>query len=136
MRISDGSSDVCSSDLERDILAAEQELDAELLGGIIADLDDDRLDQHLLTPRVELADQLAEHPLHFGIRRDNDRVRAFVARDDGGAARRDAAAAPGAGRGRGGRPASRSRSEEHTSALQSLMRNSYAVFCLQKKKEA
>src|SRR3546814_9819146 len=28
-----------------------------------------------------------------------------------------------------------SRSEEHTSELQSLMRNSYAVFCLQKKKQ-
>src|SRR3546814_4745875 len=28
----------------------------------------------------------------------------------------------------------RERSEEHTSELQSLMRNSYAVFCLQKKK--
>src|SRR3546814_3612210 len=28
----------------------------------------------------------------------------------------------------------RDRSEEHTSALQSLMRISYAVFCLQKKK--
>src|SRR3546814_259855 len=27
------------------------------------------------------------------------------------------------------------RSEEHTSELQSLMRNSYAVFCLQKKKQ-
>src|SRR3546814_10576485 len=27
------------------------------------------------------------------------------------------------------------RSEEHTSALQSLMRNSYAVFCLKKKKQ-
>src|SRR3546814_7273096 len=27
------------------------------------------------------------------------------------------------------------RSEEHTSELQSLMRNSYAVFCLQKKKD-
>src|SRR3546814_9616918 len=27
------------------------------------------------------------------------------------------------------------RSEEHTSALQSLMRNSYAVFCLQKKNQ-
>src|SRR3546814_7616613 len=27
------------------------------------------------------------------------------------------------------------RSEEHTSELQSLMRNSYAVFCLQKKNE-
>src|SRR3546814_7559560 len=30
-----------------------------------------------------------------------------------------------------GRP--RARSEEHTSELQSLMRNSYAVFCLKKK---
>src|SRR3546814_3603323 len=29
--------------------------------------------------------------------------------------------------------ATRSRSEEHTSELQSLMRNSYAVFCLKKK---
>src|SRR3546814_9408288 len=28
----------------------------------------------------------------------------------------------------------RPRSEEHTSELQSLMRNSYAVFCLKKKK--
>src|SRR3546814_1136452 len=28
----------------------------------------------------------------------------------------------------------RKRSEEHTSELQSLMRNSYAVFCLKKKK--
>src|SRR3546814_2374318 len=33
---------------------------------------------------------------------------------------------------RGGRP---SRSEEHTSELQSLMRISYAVFCLKKKKK-
>src|SRR3546814_5301638 len=31
--------------------------------------------------------------------------------------------------------AARMRSEEHTSELQSLMRISYAVFCLQKKKE-
>src|SRR3546814_4049566 len=30
-------------------------------------------------------------------------------------------------------PTSTSRSEEHTSELQSLMRNSYAVFCLNKK---
>src|SRR3546814_6264605 len=34
--------------------------------------------------------------------------------------------------GRGGSPR---RSEEHTSELQSLMRNSYAVFCLKKKKK-
>src|SRR3546814_6795529 len=31
-------------------------------------------------------------------------------------------------------PTSKSRSEEHTSELQSLMRISYAVFCLKKKK--
>src|SRR3546814_6442521 len=33
------------------------------------------------------------------------------------------------------RPSTRSRSEEHTSELQSLMRSSYAVFCLKKKKQ-
>src|SRR3546814_10481429 len=32
-------------------------------------------------------------------------------------------------------PAPRHRSEEHTSELQSLMRISYAVFCLKKKKQ-
>src|SRR3546814_3882706 len=32
-------------------------------------------------------------------------------------------------------PARASRSEEHTSELQSLMRTSYAVFCLKKKKQ-
>src|SRR3546814_9544452 len=36
----------------------------------------------------------------------------------------------GSGLGQGGQP----RSEEHTSELQSLMRISYAVFCLKKKK--
>src|SRR3546814_1918571 len=33
------------------------------------------------------------------------------------------------------RPAQEARSEEHTSELQSLMRISYAVFCLKKKKK-
>src|SRR3546814_6121483 len=33
------------------------------------------------------------------------------------------------------RPAEEDRSEEHTSELQSLMRISYAVFCLKKKKD-
>src|SRR3546814_4980667 len=33
-----------------------------------------------------------------------------------------------------GAPKIMERSEEHTSELQSLMRNSYAVFCLKKKK--
>src|SRR3546814_8671085 len=35
--------------------------------------------------------------------------------------------------GSGRRPGTRRRSEEHTSELQSLMRISYAVFCLKKK---
>src|SRR3546814_5833675 len=34
-----------------------------------------------------------------------------------------------------GEPSLRHRSEEHTSELQSLMRISYAVFCLKKKKK-
>src|SRR3546814_7147734 len=41
--------------------------------------------------------------------------------------------APGRAAGKPGEP--RSRSEEHTSELQSLMRISYAVFCLKKKKK-
>src|SRR3546814_1686828 len=41
--------------------------------------------------------------------------------------------APAAGRG-ARRSSGRGRSEEHTSELQSLMRISYAVFCLTKKK--
>src|SRR3546814_8146097 len=36
---------------------------------------------------------------------------------------------------RGHQPEQVARSEEHTSELQSLMRISYAVFCLKKKKE-
>src|SRR3546814_4524739 len=35
----------------------------------------------------------------------------------------------------GQRRQAQQRSEEHTSELQSLMRNSYAVFCLKKKKQ-
>src|SRR3546814_19115575 len=53
--------------------------------------------------------------------------------------RLDPALGLGADLGRGGGPAleqdhRRNRSEEHTSELQSLMRISYAVFCLKKQK--
>src|SRR3546814_10200036 len=95
LRISDWSSDVCSSDLCAD------------------------------------HDGVAER-----LRRDTD-----TARDDArlaaaaGAGLQRAALAAGAGAEIAGhrRPA-KSRSEEHTSELQSLMRISYAVFCLKKKK--
>src|SRR3546814_6634021 len=46
----------------------------------------------------------------------------------------DHAADRGAAHDRGGHPPEIARSEEHTSELQSLMRNSYAVFCLTKQK--
>src|SRR3546814_7095313 len=48
-----------------------------------------------------------------------------------GLSRRTRPGRAGPGAGAGGRP----RSEEHTSELQSLMRISYAVFCLKKKKK-
>src|SRR3546814_8225368 len=51
-------------------------------------------------------------------------------RFDAAARRRSRGTAAAAGGGPEG-----SRSEEHTSELQSLMRNSYAVFCLKKKKK-
>src|SRR3546814_2029061 len=50
----------------------------------------------------------------------------FAARDPAPKAERDAQARAGRGQ---------ARSEEHTSELQSLMRISYAVFCLKKKKK-
>src|SRR3546814_3231015 len=52
-------------------------------------------------------------------------------------ARRSAAGAVRAGgrAGAGARGPAEQRSEEHTSELQSLMRISYAVFCLKKKKQ-
>src|SRR3546814_9713785 len=46
----------------------------------------------------------------------------------------DMSAAARAESGLSARPAPAQRSEEHTSELQSLMRISYAVFCLKKKK--
>src|SRR3546814_9714480 len=59
---------------------------------------------------------------------DNPYLCAAGATDDREQAERYVAALVG-GRGE------RARSEEHTSELQSLMRNSYAVFCLKKKKK-
>src|SRR3546814_10438728 len=44
-------------------------------------------------------------------------------------------APPAGARGKPGQDGRSTRSEEHTSELQSLMRISYAVFCLKKKKK-
>src|SRR3546814_2929060 len=110
MRISDWSSDVCSSDLVPRGLRAAQG------AGPVAARD-----------RRAHADQ-----------REHRRKTRWQ-----GAAAADALAGPRCGRrgdGRGGSERKRMegpcpRSEEHTSELQSLMRISYAVFCLKKKKK-
>src|SRR3546814_7798361 len=106
MRISDWSSDVCSSDL--------------------GDIAPDR------GPRA--ADRGARRyrpPLCEPQRRGGDRrpARHLCATRP---ARRDGVGAGRSDWGAGGGPAGRS--EEHTSEIQSLMRISYAVFCLKKKK--
>src|SRR3546814_1466231 len=84
-------------------------------------------------PRSTRTDTLFPYTTLFRSRR------AAEARPGGGLAARDRPAgrpAQGAAEAalRGERRGAEARSEEHTSELQSLMRISYAVFCLKKKK--
>src|SRR3546814_2880668 len=117
MRISDWSSDVCSSDLaghgDRDDLFGEE---ARCLRGLRA----------LLAVQRERVLVLAVHAVvggHVlaGLRHALGAVRRVEGRIDEAPAH-------------GGVLELLPRSEEHTSELQSLMRISYAVFCLKKKK--
>src|SRR3546814_8151296 len=105
MRISDWSSDVCSSDLN-----VEQ--------GLSVDLGEGRLRG---AERQFLGVELRDRDRQVGIL-DH---RAFVLERDPAHREAVADAVEAAAR----------RSEEHTSELQSLMRISYAVFCLKKKTE-
>src|SRR3546814_1036412 len=118
MRISDWSSDVCSSDLDK-VLARGRFADAAL--EVLHGHDDGAFGRqfaHLDAERFANRDQIL------------DRV---ISAPVGGRFRRRKPFA-GLGLGQGfGRPAKKLRSEEHTSELQSLMRISYAVFCLKKK---
>src|SRR3546814_7857033 len=119
MRISDWSSDVCSSDLqdrgqETDIAAEQPET--------AVDIGDERL--HELVDDIQILharDSLKAMDWGRGNRwpREGGAMRS---------PRRD-----GARRGTRGAAPPKLRSEEHTSELQSLMRLSYAVFCLKKK---
>src|SRR3546814_6721359 len=102
MRISDWSSDVCSSDLPLELHIVAQIVEAQLVVGRIGDV-----------AVIGLA------PLHL----------VEVGHDDAGGQAQEAIDLP--------HPFGvivPNRSEEHTSELQSLMRISYAVFCLKKKK--
>src|SRR3546814_7635459 len=109
MRISDWSSDVCSSDL-----LDQPDLDV-LLGQLLAERRHEALNAGL---RCDI-DRAARRLRYRGHRPDEDDV----------ASRRHAPRRLLRANQIGGQI----RSEEHTSELQSLMRISYAVFCLQKK---
>src|SRR3546814_3320828 len=117
MRISDWSSDVCSSDLEiilhqpRDALKTD---DLVPLGIEVADFlrVERRVHDAVLDQQQPVLDRVDHREIAV-----NDEVEDRVQHIVGTVAEQ------------------RRRSEEHTSELQSLMRISYAVFCLKKKKK-
>src|SRR3546814_10271655 len=128
MRISDWSSDVCSSDLEgvvvdagRDLGHLLQQLFQQGAGEQVVGLGQHALER--LVVLLDLAHRLVDPGADVGGFGQGQQV--LVAR-----VRRQVQAVVGVV---GGRVVDRS--EEHTSELQSLMRSSYAVFCLKKKNE-
>src|SRR3546814_5394479 len=121
MCISDWSSDVCSSDLFFDHLA-EHGLDG-----------DDLAPDHQLAAELLLQPRCRRKMIGMGVGFDQPIDRQVLAShviDD--RLRRGIGGAPGRRVEIEHRIDNR-RSEEHTSELQSLMRISYAVFCLKKK---
>src|SRR3546814_9942147 len=110
MRISDWSSDVCSSDLKTSL--SGRQLMAELTPPTLPTLVQRFFLDHLGEQRAVSAQTVAAY-------RDTLRLLLNYA---AAALRRTPSATT-------------LRSEEHTSELQSLMRISYAVFCLKKKKQ-
>src|SRR3546814_9556143 len=118
MRISDWSSDVCSSDLDDDRATAVAHHDGTTVGGgepaRAQRLAGDEAARLVGPPaRIDNPDAAVD-PEHWIETLEADLPRLIA--------------------GAFGRYRALVRSEEHTSELQSLMRISYAVFCLKKKK--
>src|SRR3546814_6522386 len=117
MRISDWSSDVCSSDLVPE--------------GMPSILVHERLmAEDLLTGAIDVPPEGSVLPDSYDFERGETRA-AVLARMQ--SAMRSYLAEAWKARASGIAVKSPQRSEEHTSELQSLMRISYAVFCLKKK---
>src|SRR3546814_5134994 len=132
MRISDWSSDVCSSDLFLGPFVDQQD-DQIDLGMVVGDRLGDILQQHGLTRTRRRDDQRA---LALALRADEvDDARRLVldGRVDGVERQLLVRIERGQIVEIDAVPHRFGRSEEHTSELQSLMRISYAVFCLKKK---
>src|SRR3546814_1849310 len=119
MRISDWSSDVCSSDLTPSIEAANRAIAQRR--NTFASAAAPPVFRYTPLPRRTAHDP---RDLHQAFRLRRTRRRRLHA---GSTERRVVGV-------RSRRTAATLRSEEHTSELQSLMRISYAVFCLKKKK--
>src|SRR3546814_6787869 len=137
MRISDWSSDVCSSDLA-EVLAVQQQHRAPV--GLGGGGDVHVRHRQLLLLRIEFE---ALDRVRVGEAFELRAVERRFFGDGGGGGKREGEgegqrggklAAHGVFRGQAGRRigAAAQRSEENTSELQSLMRISYAVFCLKK----
>src|SRR3546814_9024394 len=105
MRISDWSSDVCSSDLPRRSFAGGQPM-------VFALGDDNMVDEFDVERPADVAQEFGDANVAVA----RGRVTAWMIMDQ-----------------QDSRRVQFERSEEHTSELQSLMRISYAVFCLKKK---
>src|SRR3546814_3541620 len=119
MRISDWSSDVCSSDLTGIV--------AERFGGQVLDtLGIENFISVQQTEGPKLAAQLEAHVKDYEV--DVMNVQEAAELIPGGATGLHEVKL------KSGASVKGKRSEEHTSELQSLMRNSYAVLCLKKKK--
>src|SRR3546814_6529266 len=130
MRISDWSSDVCSSDLRALHAARHWTPTAAVSGadGLWLDLTGTT---HLFGGEARFAARLVSF-----LRRIGFTARVAIAGTPGAAhalARFGGAATIVLPEGTEGEALGALRSEEHTSELQSLMRISYAVFCLKKK---
>src|SRR3546814_1985239 len=117
MRISDWSSDVCSSDLIHSLsrsLATAEDIDHIDGNADLIQTGPDEFTVHMLPSDLRID---RYHAMALFLKKSHDaiaRPRRIVRDADHG-------------------DSVRFRSEEHTSELQSLMRNSYAVFCLKKK---
>src|SRR3546814_7978083 len=123
MRISDWSSDVCSSDLDGEGRVGEHQQDSER---------GEKLEQFRRTVDPAQHRDLDPDPQ----RRDGDRRQGHGQPETEPVPQQRREPAEEAVAAIGAEHVERTvrRSEEHTSELQSLMRISYAVFCLNKKK--
>src|SRR3546814_4806464 len=124
MRISDWSSDVCSSDLLERVALVEDVVDQQhapplhrrggtmqpgqpRAGGVAAVAGGVQVVELDVEPALAERERQLRRERHAAVHDGDEQRRPRIVRI---------------------------RSEEHTSELQSLMRNSYAVFCLKKKK--